>query len=243
MSQPPDPTPELPPAEPVSLDELTAAFAQAMGYPKLAAETAETPEPSAAAAPAEAAPPTPVAVEEPPAPPACPVTPASIVEAMLFVGNRSGEPLTARQAADLMRGVDAAEVEAVVEELNRRYEADARPYHIVAEHGGFRLTLRDEYRALRDRFYGRIREARLSQAAVDTLAIVAYQQPISADEINRLRGKPSQRLLAQLVRRGLLRIAQRDTKTRTPFYATDARFLALFGLSSLADLPQSDEVE
>ena len=129
----------------------------------------------------------------------------------------------------------------MVEELNRRYDAVGVPYRIVGEADGYRLTLRREFQPLRNRFYGRVREARLSQAAIDVLALVAYQQPISGEKIGRLRGKPSSHVLAHLVRRGLLRIERPPAQPRTPHYHTTDRFLRLFNLDSLDDLPRSED--
>ena len=103
--------------------------------------------------------------------------------------------------------------------------------------------LRKRLHALRDRFHGRVREARLSQPAIDILAIVAYQQPLTADQVNQSRGKSSNHVLTQLVRRGLLRIEREETKPRTVRYFTTDRFLTLFGLETPDDLPQSEEVE
>ena len=114
---------------------------------------------------------------------------------------------------------------------------------MIHQGGGYRLTLRKSFHPLRNRFYGRIREARLSQGAIDVLAIVAYQQPLTSEQIGRLRGKPSSHVLAQLVRRGLLRIERKDTKRRTAQYFTTDRFLQLFGMQSLEDLPQSEELQ
>ena len=128
-----------------------------------------------------------------------------------------------------------------MDELNRRYAAQGAPYHVVGEGDGYRLTLGDEFHSLRNRFYGRIREARLSQAAIDVLALVAYQQPITGEKIGRLRGKPSNHVLTHLVRRGLLRIERPDPKRRTPHYHTTERFLRLFNLQSLDDLPRSED--
>lgn len=167
----------------------------------------------------------------------CPITPSSVLEAMLFVGNRDGTPLTPARAAELMRGVAPGEIAGLVDELNARYEADARPYTIVSEGSGYRLRLRPEFAPLRNRFYGKMREARLSQAAIDILAIVAYQQPLTAEQINKLRGKPSGHVLSQLVHRQLLRI-ERPGPRRTAQYYTTERFLRLFGLESLDDLPR-----
>ena len=88
-----------------------------------------------------------------------------------------------------------------------------------------------------------MREARLSQAAIDVLAIVAYQQPLSAEQIGAVRGKPSGAVLSQLVHRGLLRIERQPGKRPNVQYFTTDRFLHLFGLQTLADLPQSEELD
>ncbi len=162
---------------------------------------------------------------------------------MLFVGCPGDVPLAARRAAELMRGVEPAEIADLVAELNRRYAAGACPYHIVTEGDGYRLALRPEFFPLRDAFHGRTREARLSQAAVDVLAIVAYRQPTTADAVTALRGTPSGAILNQLVRRRLLRMQRPADRPRQALYFTTERFLKLFGLTSLADLPQSEDVD
>ncbi|QDU29384.1 hypothetical protein ETAA8_44930 [Anatilimnocola aggregata] len=170
------------------------------------------------------------------------VTPLTILEAMLFVGHPLGEPLTSQQIAGLMRGVRPAEIDELVQELNDSYERDGSVYHVAAHGAGYRLELRREWGPIRDRFYGRVKEARLSQSAVDVLAIVAYQQPITADEVERLRGKPSGAVLSQLVRRDVLRVQRAEPKA-PPQFLTTGRFLDLFGLDDLSDLPQSLEGE
>ena len=85
--------------------------------------------------------------------------------------------------------------------------------------------------------------ARLSQAAVDVLAIVGYRQPITAREIAQLRGRPSGRLLSQLVRRRLLQIQRPEGRRGLAQYHTAERFLELFGLQGLEDLPQSEDLD
>lgn len=172
----------------------------------------------------------------------CPVNPLTILEALLFVGCPGDEPLRPERAAQLMRGVGPEEIPDLAAELNRRYAAGGCPYHVVLEGAGYRLRLRPEFAGLRDRVLGRSRQARLSQAAVETLAIVAYRQPISAEEVNRLRGVPSGAVLSHLVRRRLLRLERPAHAPRKAFYRTTERFLELFGLKTLADLPQSEDV-
>ncbi len=175
-----------------------------------------------------------------------PVTPETILEAMLFVGNPLNAPITPEIFSSLMRGVSVPEIHELVKELNIRYEADGCPWEIAwfEEEKGVFMQLRDSFEPLRENFYGKIRQAKLSQAAIDTLALIAYEQPLSMDEINQLRGASSASILAQLVRRQLLRTQKirRGTKFMTVYYTTE-RFLKLFELESLSDLPQSEDLD
>ena len=134
----------------------------------------------------------------------CQLTPSTILEAMLFVGVPGNVPLTSQQVARLMRGVRPTEIDGMVRQLNATYAARNCPYEIAAEGPGYRMRLRDDYARLRDRFYGKSRQARLSQAAIEVLAIVAYNESLTAQEISARRGTPCGPILSQLVRRQLL---------------------------------------
>ncbi len=173
----------------------------------------------------------------------CELCPRSIVEAVLFVGHPRNEPITSQHLASLMRGVRAREIEDLIAELNADYQTRQHPYHIVSVGSGYRLELREIFTPLRNVFYGRVREARLSQSVIDVLAVVAYRQGCTRTDIEQVRGRPSAALLSQLVRRKLLRIERRDEKRRTPRYFVTDRFLKLFGLASLDELPQSQDVD
>ena len=240
------------PGQGISLTALSEAFAQAMGWrrkiePSAAVKSAA----SCAQSPAQTEPAAEVTetLPEPNDQPAdeaedsCPVSPTSILEAMLFVGNRDNQPLTAARAAELMRGVESGEIPTLVDQLNARYRANGCPYEIISEGAGYRMVLRKTFYPLRGKFYGRVREARLSQAAVDVLAIVAYRQPLTAEEVSRLRGTPSAHILNQLVRRQLLQVQRTTGEHRATTFRTTQRFLDLFGLASLDDLPQSEELD
>jgi len=171
------------------------------------------------------------------------ITPKSIVDAILFVVHPTAEPLTSERLAALMRGVQPAEVDDLVRELNAEYVANGAPYRIESVGPGYLMALESEFGPLRDTFHGRIREARLSQAAIDVLAIVAYHQPVAGDEIDRLRGKPSGAILSQLVRRDLLAIERLAEKKSKPHYRTTQRFLELFDLDNLGELPRSHDLD
>jgi len=237
----------------ISLDELSEAFAQVMGAAPGSTVSSDAPPQAESVSQAVETPEQPVtqAETEPPDEAYEPVdeeyrsevSPQTILEAMLFVGNRENEPLSASRAAELMRDVEPEEVVALVDALNRQYASNGCPQFIVHEGSGYRMTLRKAFHPMRNRFYGRVREARLSQAAIDVLAIIAYQQPLTAEDVGNLRGKPSNHLLSQLVRRGLLRIERKEGERKIAQYHTTDRFLTLFRLESLDDLPQSEELD
>jgi segregation and condensation protein B len=173
----------------------------------------------------------------------CEISPRSILEAMLFVGTPDNEPLSAELVAGMMRGVRPAEIDDLVADLNRQYRDEARPYRVVSAGAGYRLALADEFAFVREKLYGRPRAARLSPAAIEVLAIVAYNEPVTAEQVAGMRGTASGPVLAQLVRRALLRIDRAGDRPHPARYFTTPRFLRLFGLASLQDLPRSGEIE
>jgi len=167
------------------------------------------------------------------------LTPKSILESMLFVGHPQGEPLSARVVAGMMRGVTAQEIHDFVVDLNSTYTQQATAFYIKSVDKGYVLALRDEFHALHERFYGEVREKRLSQSAIDVLAIVAYNQGISRQEIDTMRDHSSGSILSELVRREILRLERTDEKPRKSIYFTTDRFLDVFGLEHIDDLPQA----
>ena len=167
------------------------------------------------------------------------LTPMSILESMLFVGHPTGAPLIAKSVAAMMRGVTTREIHDLVKDLNATYDEQNSALHIKSVGKGYVLALREEFHGLRERFYGEIREKRLSQAAIDVLAIVAYNQGISRNEIDGMRERPSQSILRELVRREILRLERLDEKPRKSIYYTTERFLDVFGLEHIDDLPQA----
>ncbi|MCH8922516.1 MAG: SMC-Scp complex subunit ScpB [Planctomycetes bacterium] len=162
---------------------------------------------------------------------------------MLFVGSADNAPHSSRQLAGLMRGVGPREIGELVQQLNDDYAANNCPYQIVSEGAGYRLALRESMAGLRARFGGRVREARLSPVAIEVLAIVAYHQPVTNEEVSDARGRSSSGVLSQLVRRQLLRIERASEKPRMVHYFTTDRFLKLFGMGNLDDLPHGHELE
>jgi segregation and condensation protein B len=106
------------------------------------------------------------------------------------------------------------------------------------------MVLRPEFESVRANFYGKVRESRLPQPALDTLAIVAYRQPITAEEVQTLRRQPCSAILNQLVRRNLLQTSQEvQNKKSIVRYHTTPRFLEWCQIKSLDDLPRADELD
>jgi segregation and condensation protein B len=173
----------------------------------------------------------------------CEINPRSVVESMLFVGRPDNGSISSREIAAAMRGVSPAEIDSAVAELNAIYQNDQAPYWIQQSGGGYQLVLRPEFDRVRDKFYGRIKEVRLSPSALEVLSILAYNQPATIDQLNELRGSACGAALATLIRRKLVRVDRSGAAGQLPQYSTTERFLALFGVQSLDELPRSEELE
>ncbi|MBY0585810.1 SMC-Scp complex subunit ScpB [bacterium] len=174
-------------------------------------------------------------------PPVAPVTSVrDVVEAALFVGQ---EALEAESFCRAIPEVSPAEFEAAVEELRHRYRQENRPYHVRRTRGGYLLELKDPYRAeLVGRWIGQ-RQIKLSRSAIDVLSVVTYRQPITKAGVDGLVGFDSAPALRQLVRRGLLMTGPSAEDEATPAYSTAPRFLEIFGLESMDDVPSSDQLD
>jgi segregation and condensation protein B len=196
---------------------------------------AEAPAPAPAASAPQPIPRTPPVAEEPPP------SPEQLIEAMLFVG---GHPLTAEVACAAVRGLTAERFQGAVDSLARRYRQQRRPYAVQPRDGGFVIAILPAFRGLREKVFGGPREARLGQAALDVLAVVAYRQPVGKAEIDAVRGTDSGSVLRQLVRLGLIAVHHRaEADTREVRYGTTPRFLQVFGLHSLEELPRLGETQ
>ncbi len=171
----------------------------------------------------------------------CAISPQTIVEAILFVGAPSGVKLTPRKLAAVMRDVSPKEVKATIEQLNADYENSDAAIRIVEDSGEYRMKLCDDLADVQKHFFGRDRATTLSQGAIDVLAIVGYNQPVSRSRIDHIRGRPSSGVLNQLIKRDLVAIEESVESKEKCFVTTD-RFLELFSMDSLDDLPQTSVV-
>jgi segregation and condensation protein B len=162
------------------------------------------------------------------------------VEAALLAAD---EPVTARRLAVVAELKDAAEARMVVERLQSLYQMDDSAFQVEELAGGFQLLTRPDFHPWLARVRRLNVDLRLSGSARETLAIVAYRQPIGRAEVEGIRGVQCGEVLRQLMEKGLLRITGRDDSLGRPvLYGTTRRFLQYFGLNTLRDLPQVKEL-
>jgi segregation and condensation protein B len=164
----------------------------------------------------------------------------SVLESLLFVADA---PVPLVQLADVLGGIHRKEIEAALEELQSEYETGRRGLRLVEVAHGFQMRTPKEHAEWIKRLY-QGRPARMSRATLETLAIVAYKQPITRSEIETIRGVDVDGVLSTLLERRLIRIvARKDVPGRPYLYGTTAEFLEMFNLKDLTHLPTLKEME
>jgi segregation and condensation protein B len=163
-----------------------------------------------------------------------------ILEALLFSSDR---PLHARQLAEAAGAADGHEARSLLKEMQAEYDGQGRAFALEEVAGGFQLMSRPEFAP----FIGRLHEGQqresLSKAALETLAIIAYRQPITRAAIEDIRGVQCGPVLRTLVDRRLARVSGRSEELGRPLlYGTTSQFLQVFGLSSLSELPKKKKL-
>lgn len=167
-------------------------------------------------------------------------TTKQILEALLFA---SDAPIGLATLVEVMAGPDKDEVRASLDEMAREFEESGRGVALVEIAGGYQLLSRRECAPWIDRMLRSRRKVRLSRAGLETLAIVAYKQPITKTEIDGIRGVDSSGSLHTLLERNLVLIAGRSKAVGRPLlYATSQDFLQYMGINDLADLPELKEL-
>jgi len=170
-------------------------------------------------------------------------SPRRLIEALLFA---SPDPLPLSRLEELTEGaeLEGKTVRALLDELKEEYDRDGRAFALREGKGGAQLKTREEFAPWVKNLFGPRAAIRLSHAALETLAIVAYKQPITRVEIEAIRGVNIDGLVKNLLDRELIKIAgQKEVVGRPYLYRTSQRFLEQFGLSSLAELPALEPQE
>lgn len=158
-----------------------------------------------------------------------------IIETLLFITDR---PVKPGRLAEVVETVSAKQVLAIIEELTREYAQTGRAVQIVEVGGGFQMATKPEYGRWVRKLYNEKMTTKLSNAALETLAIIAYKQPITRAEMESIRGVDVAGPLERLLERGLVRVVgKKDTIGRPMVYGTTDEFLRMFGLNKVSELP------
>ena len=151
--------------------------------------------------------------------------------------------MTVRRLAQAAGLADATEARHLLRQLGELYEREGSAFQVEELAGGFQLLTRPEFYPWLVRLRKASGELKLTPAARETLAIIAYRQPIVRADVEAIRGVQCGDVLRQLMEKGLVRIAGRDDSLGRPvLYGTTRKFLQLFGLRSLKDLPQAEQL-
>ena len=158
-----------------------------------------------------------------------------IIENLLFITDR---PLKPARIAEVVEHISAKKVLEIIEELSREYIDTGRAIRILEIGGGYQMCTKPEYGRWVRRLYNEKMTTRLSNAALETLAIIAYKQPVTRAEMEMIRGVDVAAPLDKLLERGLVRVlGKRDTIGHPMVYGTTDEFLRLFGLNKISELP------
>jgi segregation and condensation protein B len=163
----------------------------------------------------------------------------SALEAILFASN---EPVMLDELVEAFHGESREAILAQLDEIKKTLEVNIGGFTLEQTAGGWRLATRPEHDATLKKFFARKGESRLSIAALETLAIIAYRQPVTAPEVSDIRGVNSTAVLHTLLERRMIRVAGRKNVVGSPFlYRTTREFLIHFGLNDIRDLPRLEE--
>jgi segregation and condensation protein B len=167
-----------------------------------------------------------------------PALDAAILESLLF---STHHPLTTQRLTDLL-GAKAGVIRKAIKDLNKGYEETNRSFRIEQVAGGYQMLTLPEYGEYLQKLLQKEADAKLTKAALETLAIIAYKQPILRAELESIRGVACGETIRSLMEKHLVKIAGRaELPGRPILYGTTKRFLELFGLNTLKDLPQAEE--
>ena len=156
------------------------------------------------------------------------------LEAVLMVADQPLDHLTLASAV----GYPAGEVQAALEQLAGEYAEQGRGFDLRNVAGGWRYYTREEFAPVVERFVLEGQQARLTQAALETLAVVAYKQPVSRARVSAIRGVNVDGVMRTLVSRGLVEEAGHEPETTATLYRTTSYFLERIGVASIAELPE-----
>jgi segregation and condensation protein B len=163
----------------------------------------------------------------------------AVIEALLF---SSDKPLTLEQIKEVLDGYSTNEIRRLLLELKSEYETSGRGIEIIEVAGGFQMVTPKTLATFLKKLFKPPRVERLSRPALETIAIIAYKQPVTKREIESLRGVNTDAVVENLLDKELIRISgRRKTPGRPHIFCTTRRFLEYFGLKSLDELPKVED--
>jgi segregation and condensation protein B len=173
-------------------------------------------------------------------PPGFEPTVESVVEAVLFA---SDEPLTPARLSEIV-GTNVRQLRKHIDDLNEKYKANNNAFRIEQIAGGYQMLTLSEYNHWLKKLVRARDDGKLSQPALETLAIIAYKQPIIRADIEAIRGVAAGEMIRNLMYKGLVKITGRaEIVGRPMLYGTTKKFLEVFGLNTIKDLPKAEELK
>jgi len=164
----------------------------------------------------------------------------SVVEAVLFA---SDEPLTPARLSEIV-GTNVRQLRKHIDDLNEKYKANNNAFRIEQIAGGYQMLTLSEYNHWLKKLVRARDDGKLSQPALETLAIIAYKQPIIRADIEAIRGVAAGEMIRNLMYKGLVKITGRaEIVGRPMLYGTTKKFLEVFGLNTIKDLPKAEELK
>ncbi|MCK4913225.1 MAG: SMC-Scp complex subunit ScpB [Planctomycetes bacterium] len=168
------------------------------------------------------------------------ITTESVAEAVLFA---SDEPLTAERLANITE-TTVKEIRQHIQNLNEKYKANANSFRIEEIAGGYQMLTLSQYNHWLKKLLRVRGDNKLSPAALETLAIIAYKQPVIRVDVEAIRGVATGEIIRALMYKGLVKITGRaEVLGRPMLYGTTKKFLEVFGLNTLKDLPKVEELK
>lgn len=164
----------------------------------------------------------------------------NVIECLLFV---SSKPISTKKFHEVIEEFTEEEIEKTIEELVKGYDVANKPVFIQKVAGGWRMATRKDYGLWVKKLYAKEIIYKLSPAALEVLAIIAYRQPVTIQEIDLIRGVSSGGVIRGLLEKDLIKIAGRKEAIGRPvLYRTSEKFLEYFGLDSVSDIPPLEEL-
>lgn len=164
-----------------------------------------------------------------------------IIEALIFA---SDVPLPSKKIKEIVSEISEREIKKSITRINEKYQERKSPFEIIEVAGGYQIVTRPDYSEWIRKLYISRTKNRLTQKALETLAIIAYKQPITKTEVESIRGVNIDTVIRTLIERKLITVTGREKAPGTPLlYGTTRYFLEYFGLKNISDLPKLREID